>query len=346
VSWSADRLDDVRGVVESIRERAEQFIAEHENLENYQGQVERCEDIARKINYCLQTADRGRGWVVDIEGVAERDGNGTTRGIKLEPVRVDDFLADFVWSRGRRRLITSATIPFRDDVENWADRIGLDGDVKFISKPTPFPEEHRLIHLNTMVGSMSSDGEDENWDAAMAQLREIASHHEGEKGLVHSVSYPRAERVGRSLPDDLVVVHDSETPQPMAVQEWQSDEGGDILVSPTMTEGEDLHGDLCRWQVLLKVPFANIGASRVDYLLNEEHEWQWYYENAGIDIIQSVGRAVRGPEPEEAASFYVIDEKFEDVMHRTHPPDYFVSAVRDDPPAHWADPSAAPWRDD
>jgi hypothetical protein len=31
-------------------------------------------------------------------------------------------------------------------------------------------------------------------------------------------------------------------------------------------------------------------------------------------------------------------------MHRTNPPEYFVEAVRDDPPEHWENPDAAPWR--
>jgi ATP-dependent DNA helicase DinG len=32
------------------------------------------------------------------------------------------------------------------------------------------------------------------------------------------------------------------------------------------------------------------------------------------------------------------------VMRRTNPPEYFVDAVRDEPPEHWDNPDAAPWR--
>lgn len=341
ISWDADRYEDVESVVDEIASRAQQFIDQNEDIESLQADVERCEERLRKIRYCQQTYRQGRGWVVNINEVGVRGGNGTTKGIELKPIRVNDFLSDFVWSRGRRRLITSATIPFRGNIKKWADRIGLDGPVKFISKRTPFPEEHRLIHINTIVGKMSGQDEDRNWESAMDQIREIASHHEGEKGLIHSVSYPRAEWVGYSLEN--AIVQQREENHESVINRWQNSDA-EILVTPTMTEGVDLHGDLCRWQVLLKAPFAYYGDSRVSYLLDEEKEWQWYYEETAIDIIQSVGRAVRGPEPGEAASFYIIDSKFEDVMRRTNPPKYFVEAVREGPPPHWNNPDAAPWR--
>lgn len=341
VDWGAERYEDVEDIVNEIRRRARQFVDRFEDIEQREAEVSQCEDKLRKMRYCEQTFHQGRGWVVNIDEVGVPGSNGKTKKIQLKPVRVDDFLSDFVWSRGRRRLITSATIPFRGNTSHWADRIGLDGEVKFISKRTPFKESHRLIHKNTMVGPMDSNNEDDNWPDAMDQIRKIASHHDGEKGLIHSVSYPRAERVGKHL--DNVVVHESDMDQQTAMNLWQNGED-DILVSPTMTEGVDLHDDLCRWQVLLKAPFAYYGDNRVSYLLNEENEWQWYYETTAIDIIQAVGRAVRGPEPEEAASFYVIDSKFEDVMNRTNPPQYFLDAIREDPPMHWAIPDAAPWR--
>jgi ATP-dependent DNA helicase DinG len=343
-NWEDDRFADVQDIISTIATNCRMFIDRHEGDERKQSQVEQCESIKRKIDYAMKTHAEGEGWVVNVNEVAERKGRGTTKKIEIKPVRVDDFLADYVWSRGGHRLITSATIPFRANIDKWANRIGLDGRTKFISKPTPFPESHREIYLNTMVGEMSGQDEDRNWNDAMTQIEEISSYHEGEKGLIHSVSYPRAEEVGDSLGTDNLIVDVQDNESDAMIDRWQKSDK-DIMVSPRMSEGVDLHGDLCRWQVLLKTPFAYAGDSRVSYLLNEEYEWDWYFEKAGIDIIQSVGRAVRGPEPEEAASFYIIDEKFEDVMYKTTPPEYFVDAVRDGPPDHWENPNAAPWRD-
>jgi len=343
VDWEYDRFEEVEEIVLDIVVRAEDFIEQHQDDPQFDDAVEKCENMVRKMRYALKTHEEGEGWVVDIDEVSKRKAKGTTKKIQVQPVRVNDFLAKFVWSRGRRRLITSATIPFRGNVGNWGKRIGLSEEPKLISKESPFPEEHRLIHLNKMIGPMDSDHEDENWPEAMEAIEEISSHHEGEKGLIHSVSYPRTEWIQESLGEENVIIDERDKETDAIITKWQNSDK-DILVSPTMTEGVDLHGDRCRWQVLLKAPFAYLGDSRVNYLCFEENEWDWYMEEAAIDIIQSVGRAVRGPEPEEAASFYVIDEKFEDVMYRTNPPEYFVEAVRDEAPEHWDNPNAAPWR--
>jgi len=342
VNWSDDRFEDVEEIVSEIAVRAKQYATKYENDPQYQGQVEKCENVLRKINYALRSWSDGKGWVVNIDEVVKSGTrNDTTKKIQVKPVRVNEFLKNNIWNRGTRRLVTSATIPFRKNVQQWRSRIGLENGVKFISKPTPFPENHRLIHLNTMVGEMSGDDEDYHWSEAMKMIEEVRNHHPGENGLIHAVSYRRAEEVGEALDD--AIVHKKDQDQDAVITKWQNSDKN-TLISPTMMQGVDLDGDKCRWQVLLKAPFGFAGDSRVSYLLNEKHEWDWYFEETGMNIIQSIGRAVRGGESFEAASFYVIDEKFEDVMYKTDPPKYIQDAVRDEAPEHWNDPDAAPWR--
>jgi Rad3-related DNA helicase len=79
-----------------------------------------------------------------------------------------------------------------------------------------------------------------------------------------------------------------------------------------MTEGVDLHDDLCRFQILLKVPYRNISDPRVNYLINEENDWEWYHDVAAREIIQSIGRAVRSAD--DYATYYVLDSKFDQAM--------------------------------
>lgn len=347
ISWDADRMEDVHDVLREIQFRGKRYVEnnEGETLDATDGDsdVDRVKNTLRKIDYALETYHEGEGWVVNVDEISEKDGPGMTKKMQIKPVRVDDFLKKFIWSRGRRRLVTSATIPFRNNIGRWAERIGLSEDVKFISKPTPFPREHRLIHTNTMVGSMSSSDEDANWRQAMNTIKEIHSHHKGEKGVIHSVSYSRTEKVVKWLGEDVAMADDPDLDTDALLERWQ-DSDKDIFVSPTVTEGVDLYEDKCRWQVLLKVPFAYGGDSRVSYLLNEKKEWNWYYECAATDFIQSVGRAVRGSEPEEAASYYVIDEKLKSIISRVSIPDYILEAITGDDPKHWENPSAAPWR--
>ena len=341
--WNDDRYEDVERILREVNTRARNFIRQYEDLEEKESQVEKCENFLRKLEYCQEEIKNDRPWVVNVDEIVDRDGD-ETKSIQLKPVYVDDFLSRFVWGRGKRRIISSATIPYRDNIGKWTDRIGVDGKTELISKPMPFDKEHRPIYLNTIAGSMSSSDEEDTWPDAMDQVREIHSHHRGENGLVHTNSYDRAERFQQSLGSDKVMVQDQDKDQDAVIRDWQESDK-DILASPAMTEGVDLHGDKCRWQVLLKCPFPYLGDSRVSYLVEENKDWNWYMQSTAIAIQQSVGRAVRGPEPSEAAVFYVVDEKFGDVMfNRTNPPEWFTEAIVNDTPEFWDNPQAAPWR--
>lgn len=90
-------------------------------------------------------------------------------------------------------------------------------------------------------------------------------------------------------------------------------------------EGIDLPDEQCRWQVLLKVPYPSMGDSRVSYLIDEEGDWDWYYDNTARSIMQAVGRGVRSED--DYCSFYVLDRSFLDVLKRATFPDWFRDAV-------------------
>jgi len=343
VGWNVERFEDVESELADLAQSANIFIEEHEDIPEFDAEVDQCESFLRKYEYCLKEQEEGRPWIANTDSVAHPDKARDTKKIELKPVDVDRFLDEKIWSRGTKRLIMSATIPFRGDVNRWADRIGLPGETKFISKPMPFPVEHRRVHTNTIVGSMSGDDEEKNWDSVIAKIKEIYSHHKGEPGLIHTASYKRMNELADDLPSQHVMTQDRGQDKEALIEEWyESDK--DILLSPSMTEGVDLYEDYCRWQVLAKVPYKYVGDNRVSYLLNERSDWGWYFEMAMLDTIQAAGRAVRGPESSEAASFYVIDQAFQKTLARTDPPEWFLDAITSNPPEHWNNPQSAPWR--
>jgi Rad3-related DNA helicase len=331
IGWNDERYEDVADILTDLKERAKLFIENYEEKPGFESSVEKCENFVQKVSFCETEVKNGRPWVVTVDKL----GSTNEKKMTIKPVDVDNFLQKFIWSRGNKRVISSATIPYRSKIDTWADRIGLDGSTKLISRPMPFPEENRLIHKNTIVASMSGDGEDNNWRKVVSQIEETASKHEGENGLIHTTSYVRAKKLADALGMDNVIVHnwkkvggdwiENERDTSEVIHEWQESDK-DVLLSPSMMEGVDLHDDLCRWQVLMKVPYAYVGDSRVSYLLNERHDWEWYNQTAMLDVMQSVGRAVRGPD--DYASYYVIDAAFNKLMSKVETPDWFGDAVR------------------
>lgn len=321
IDWNYERYEEVSHIINGLIRRAETFIERYEEIPNKELAVEQCENFVRKAKFCQAEVSDGRPWTVTVSKL----GSTNKKKMKLSPVDVDNFLQKFIWSRGNKRVISSATIPYRTKVDVWADRIGLDGSTKHIAKPMPFPEKNRLIHTDSIVASMSGSGEDDNWANVVATIEELSRKHEGENGLIHTTSYKRAENLADSLGRSNVIVQDRDKDKSVVIDEWyRSDK--DILLSPSMMEGVDLYDDRCRWQVLMKVPYGYVGDSRVSYLLNERHDWEWYNQTTMLDVMQSVGRAVRGPE--DYASYYVIDGAFEKLMGKVATPEWFNNAVR------------------
>ena len=64
-----------------------------------------------------------------------------------------------------------------------------------------------------------------------------------------------------------------------------------ILVGPTLNEGIDLPGDQCRFIIILKCPYPNLG----DRYVKEKIKYfpLWYNASTSNNIIQGIGRGIR-----------------------------------------------------
>jgi Rad3-related DNA helicase len=318
----ADILPGIRAAYQSAKRKLEAL--NQISLTEDDGELKKhLEGIVDTMEYIFYPdIEAGRKWVVSIENTVP--GADVTRyKAKLKPVRVDGFLQERVWDRADKVVLSTATMPYRNNPGKWLSRLGLDSDsATVVSKPMPFPPENRPVKTETAVGKMSNGKEEKNWDAALAQLYTLLNRHGDEKGLVHTASYGRAKRLHETF-GEYAVLHKRNDDEDDVINKWQ-DSDKQMLFTPAMTDGVDLPGDMCRWQVLLKVPYPRRTDPRVEHLVNVEEDWEWYMDVTARDVIQSVGRAVRSMDDE--ATFYVLDASFNDVIDDTAP-DWFTEAV-------------------
>lgn len=312
-------------ILDDLVDRARRFVRMNQGVPEYEDDVEDCESFIQKFKYFKEEMAEGRDWVAEIKEVSDPEKrNGTTKSMKLKPIKIDKFLNRFIWSRSDKWVLTTATMPFREDPEEWCDRLGIPWErTKVIRKPMPFPVENRLVHNEFTIDKFSSGGDKENWGSIISALDSISDQHSGEKGLIHTASYQRAKEIHDDLPNK-TVVHRREEEVDEAIHRWQESQK-QMLLSPSMMEGVDLKHDMCRFQVLVKVPYPQVGDPRVSYLLNENGDWDWYYESTALGIAQSVGRAVRAAD--DYADYYVLDKSFDDVRSRTSFPDWLEDAI-------------------
>lgn len=328
LDMNANRYEDVSHIVDELYDRCLDFVNENKDveIETVQDEVDQCKSFMDRVTYMRSEISEGRQWVVDTDVTNHPGLSGKTKKFDVKPIKIDRFLNKFIWSRGEKRILSTATMRDREDPEKFCERLGLDWEnTKVVSKESPFHKRNRPIVTETMIDEFSSGGDEENWTNIMAHLNTLCGWHDGQKGVVHSASYDRAAKVYHSasdwdnLRDNIVLdIRDNDTSE--MIDEWQNSDK-DIIVSPNMTQGVDLKHEMCRWQALLKVPFPSPADSRVEYKLDVENAWDWYMEETCIDIIQSAGRAVRAPD--DYAVMYILDESAKKVFRRAGVPEWF-----------------------
>lgn len=330
----AKKIGDITEWLDEVREKCQNYIAGGYGSTKSK-YVEKCTQMVDRIRYMEGEIDDGREWVFDTKEVSWK--NKKVLRPHIKPVSVDRFLRENIWSRADKIVLSSATIPFRGKPDRWLKRLGLHYDYinskpvsyKKFRVPMTFPVENRPISLAHLGGKMTRKKEDENWRINVKLVREILDKHKEERGVVHTVSYNRARNLAFDLNRDCYVhkppLERDGDQNGDVIDRWE-ESGKDVLLSPAVSEGVDLKYDMCRFQVLFKVPYPSLSDSRVEHLISERSEWDWYFEEAMKDVVQSYGRAVRSKTDE--AVYYVVDKSFKDLINRTNPPKWFIEAMK------------------
>lgn len=324
LEWpSEENLEDYDVVVDFLRnevlDKAKQLKSYYRGLAIKDGEeVSLLEDTSRLIDKTERFLEdeSENHWVSQYDPkILKNDPN--EHRLRFKPIKVGRFLDDLLWSKTDKIVLASATIP----KGNWLQEIGLgDADVKRLNVPSPFPVDNRPIVTGETVGKMTYDEREENMPDMVDKIKQISEHHKGEKGIVHCRGYNYVrlfERTARNTGErswfkENCVVQDR-MDREASLEEWQT---GDkqIFLSVNMAEGIDLKGDKCRWQALLKTKYPNMNDDRVDYRVSEMNDWNWYNQQAVIQLEQAYGRAVRSSDDE--AVFYILDSSAKSMIER------------------------------
>jgi len=118
------------------------------------------------------------------------------------------------------------------------------------------------------------------------------------KGIIHSVSYDRAKKIRAALVASGIQrpIYFPENARQIntVLQEYKLSTNGGILISPSITTGFDFHGELCRWQLIMKMPFANTMNPIVKARCEMDPNYSLTYALKTLD--QMIGRGVRSRE--------------------------------------------------
>lgn len=215
-------------------------------------------------------------------------------------------------------LLVSATI-----TKKTLDILGVDGIL--IEYPSYFPVSNRLVYYipTTRVDHKMTNYQMQAW---LSRIDQIIERNLDQKGIIHTVSYARADRIKNSSKfRDFMTVHNSKGTQ-RKVQEFIESDAPAILVSPSVTTGWDFPYDSARWQIIGKVPFPDSRSKVMQERIKKDKDYLSYL-TAQV-LVQTCGRGVRAKD--DWCLNFVIDDHFcwFSRNHRSFFPKWFRDAIR------------------
>jgi Rad3-related DNA helicase len=280
-----------------IAQMFEKFTGLRDKLKEFETlskQIEMLDKHKCKIDRFIELFDPNN-WVFSMLESEEQK----VRKIEFKPIDVSQYSDASLFRLGKKVLMMSATII---NHQAFCESLGISlKDSAFISIPSPFPIENRPVIISP-IGRMSAGEIDKTLPAMLEAVKQIMQAHNSDKGIIHCHSYKVANYIMKNYKSKRLLTHTSENRDEVLEKHLKSKEAT-VLVSPSMTEGVDLKGDLSRFQILCKVPYPYLG----DKLIQKKmKKWAWWYPlQTSKTIIQSLGRSVRSST--DHAISYILD---------------------------------------
>lgn len=243
-----------------------------------QRQVKRLKELADNMTGFKRGLETGETeWILQ----AEQD------KLSFRPVKVDSLGQKMIWRHGRKWLLMSATVI---SPEVLLENLGYSDSFGFVKLPSTFKVENRKIIPKPTV-NMSKKNLEENPDdltRLLTAVQSILDNHPKDRILIHSVSYKLTESIVRSISDNCRNVYSyTQSRDKQAALDKYLDTPGAVLVGPSLDRGVDLPDDACRCQILVKVPYPNLGDKQIKKRVWTKGGRVWYCVDPATPILTS-----------------------------------------------------------
>jgi Rad3-related DNA helicase len=147
------------------------------------------------------------------------------------------------------------------------------------------------------------------------EIKELLEKHKNERGIIHSGTYEISKAIYESLPSNVksrIIFYNNAKGRAEAISLYKKF-SNKILMGPSILEGLDFEGDLCRFIIIAKLPYASLGNNLVQAKM--ELYPNWYSYDCVNKITQGIGRGVRSEN--DYCSTYILDGCFADLVRRS-----------------------------
>ncbi len=310
--WSQDILDKILLKIATMDKE------ELKGMSLLNKQLSFFDNLTGQIQGCLALREN------DNEVVINKD----EWQIEFKPLAVDNDLRDLLFANSEKVLMMSATIL---DIDQFCKDLNIDiRDVEYVVCDDFFPKENRpILDLSSKIGKINYNTMEKVRPKIVKIVTNILKKHAGQRGIIHTQSYALAKYIIENVPEEyakrLMIPRGGNRDQD--IDKFHRNHSDGVLLSPSLTEGLDLHGDLGEFSVICKAPFGFLGDNFVKTRM--ELNSRWYAVETIRKIIQAYGRTLRS-ETDKSVT-YILDPAISNLLTRNHRivPPWFFEAYKE-----------------
>ncbi|QNH71379.1 putative ATP-dependent helicase [Rhizobium phage AF3] len=236
----------------------------------------------------------------------------------IRPIYAREFAPSMFFTKANRFLHMSATVC---GFEGYTRELGFENsDWIGIEVDHAIDVDRRKVYFNP-VSWMSAKSEEKDIERSVEFIDKMIDQYEGVNTIIHSASYKRAEKFKEKSKHNIEVPRSAIT----ALDYLGQEKKGRFVASPSLIAGVDGKDDLCRVNIIAKVPYPSFGDPRIQYISKHNPEML----NQGIvrTIVQASGRGTR--HETDFSDTYIIDGCFDRLLNdwNQYFPKWFLAAL-------------------
>lgn len=307
-----DKFDSVVKLLESIIAQRKQAQNEQENdlkiykyCSHYRNLMCHLHDFAEAI------FEAGENYLIKQ---VEYD-NDNIPSVIFNCVKEDYMVYKYLLNHVPHHVMLSATVGGKEAFEeNVGIKYTQTGKTKMIRIPSTFDFSKSPIQIFTKY-KMTYDKKDYSFEKLKPLIYKLINKFEGKKGLIQTGSYKNAKELYYTAPKEIqkrfLIYNDSKEKTTILKKHKMSKDT--IIIGPTLAEGIDLPDDLCRFIIILKVPYPSLTSKLVQAKMKLFPNW--YSSTASNLIIQGIGRGNRNKN--DYCSTFILDGCFKRLFNET-----------------------------
>lgn len=305
-------LEWLSKLIQSISSNVEDYKEDIKGLSKNSGEFHKKSSEYLKLNNLIGKLEVLIGTFYDSQYIIER----IEKNIKFTPLKVDK-LSKYIFDHAEHIIIMSATII---DPKNFCKHLGI-SEYDYIEVDSGFDHEKAPIHI--MVKQKLNFSNLKTMLPTLAkQVSQILQEHNTEKGIIHTHTQFITDYVKNNSRNSRLLCREIGVSNEDILDQHFHSKSPTVLVSPSMSYGVDLKGDLATFQVVLKAPWLPTNNKRVEKMMKLDKDW--YINKMLCTLVQSCGRGIRSKD--DKCVTYILDGSIYDAIlkNKAKLPKYFI----------------------